>query len=95
MIIGIVYNYLIKWWSFTPPFYMYMNDESIMIFGKHKGKALRDVPHSWFVYMHDRGKLTGQLKAYAEQAVPILRFVAEKNNVERDGSKSRTEDDTE
>ncbi len=55
-----------------------MNENSIMPFGKHKGKPLKDVPHSWFVYMYDRNKLSGALKQYAEENVPILRFVAEK-----------------
>lgn len=38
-----------------------------------------DVPHGWFIYMHDRGKLSGAMKKYAEETVTILRFVAEKN----------------
>ncbi len=55
-----------------------LTGNSIMLFGKHKGKPLSEVPDSWYVYMHDRGKLSGAIKQYAEENVPILRFVAEK-----------------
>ncbi len=55
-----------------------MSDESIMAFGKHKGKPLSEVPHSWFEYMYYRNLLTGDLKKYAEENVAIRRFEKEK-----------------
>ena len=55
-----------------------MKETDIMPFGKHKGKPLSEVPHSWFIFMYDRGKLTGEIKLFAEENVPILRFQAQK-----------------
>lgn len=57
-----------------------MTDQSIMPFGKHKGKTLGEVPHAWFEYMYFRNRLSGELKKYAEENVPIIRFEKEKNN---------------
>lgn len=55
-------------------------DNHIMPFGKHKGKPMSEVPHGWFVYMDDRGKLSGAVKKYAEENVLILKFVADRKN---------------
>ena len=51
-----------------------MNDNSIMPFGKHKGKKMADVPWGWLIWMYDRKVLSGGVKAYAETTVPILRI---------------------
>jgi uncharacterized protein (DUF3820 family) len=56
-----------------------MNDDTLMPFGKHKGKKLSDVPHGWFIYMNDRHRLSGKLKEYAEETVPILRIQRDMN----------------
>ena len=55
-----------------------MTSESIMAFGKHKGKPLSEIPHSWFEYMYYRHLLTGELKKYAEENVGIIRFQLDK-----------------
>ncbi len=55
-----------------------LTDNSRMSFGKYKGKRLGDIPDSYFLFMYDRKKLTAELKAYAEERVPILRYLAEK-----------------
>ncbi len=65
------------------------NDQTILSFGKHKNKPLKDVPDGWFIYMHDRGKLSAELKAYAEQRVPVLRFQAEKKKSRRGNPSGR------
>jgi uncharacterized protein (DUF3820 family) len=51
-----------------------ITDETIVPFGKHKGKKAGEVPNGYWLYMYDRNKLTGEWKKYAEQQVPILRF---------------------
>ncbi len=56
-----------------------MNPNSIMPFGKYKGKKLSDVPQGWFIWMHDRKLLKGELKQYAEENINILRFVKQQN----------------
>lgn len=55
-----------------------LTDTDLMPFGKHKGKPMIEVPQGWYIYMHDRGLLSGAVKKYAEENVPILKFVADK-----------------
>ena len=55
-----------------------MTDESIMPFGKYKGQALKDVPDSVLLWYYDNKKLSGQLKDYVEDRIPVLRFQKEK-----------------
>lgn len=52
---------------------MPLTDDSIMKFGKHKGKKLIDIPNGYFLYLYDRKMLNGELKIYVEQSVPVLR----------------------
>jgi uncharacterized protein (DUF3820 family) len=52
---------------------MILTDESIMKFGKHKGKKLVDIPSAYFVYLYDRKLVTGELKKYIEKSVPYLK----------------------
>ncbi len=59
---------------------MKLTDESIMPYGLHKGKQMKDIPQGWFIFHHDRGWLKGDVKDYAEENVPILRFVKEKRD---------------
>lgn len=55
-----------------------MTDDSLMPFGKHKGKPLRDVPDGYLLQLYDAKKLSGQLKEYVENRIPVLRFQKEK-----------------
>lgn len=54
-----------------------MTSIKTMPFGKHKGKKLEDVPHSYWLYLYDRNKLSGVLKEYVENTVPVLRTIKE------------------
>lgn len=54
-----------------------MNDNTILTFGTHKGKALANIPDSWFIWMYDNGKLSGELKKYAEDNIRVLQIQAE------------------
>lgn len=54
-----------------------------MPWGKHQGKPMKDVPHGWFIWQYDRGYLKGDVKKYAEENVPILRFQAEKEQKDK------------
>jgi uncharacterized protein (DUF3820 family) len=58
-----------------------MTDQYIIPFGKHKGKLLSEVPHSWYEYMYFRNKLSGEIKIYAEENVAIIRFEKQKQNL--------------
>lgn len=41
------------------------NDETLMPFGIHKGKALEDVPDRYFLFLHENGKINDKkLEAY-------------------------------
>jgi len=55
-----------------------MTDNSLMPFGKYKGKPLSDVPDSVLLFLYDRKKLSGQLKEYVENRIPVLRVMKEK-----------------
>lgn len=41
-----------------------MDDNSIMPYGKHKGKPLKDVPDDYLLYIYEEGIAKGDLKAY-------------------------------
>lgn len=43
-----------------------MNDNSLMPFGEHKGKALANIPESYFIWLHKNNKCSGELKKYIE-----------------------------
>lgn len=43
----------------------------------NKGKQLKDVPDSFFIWLHDRKQLKGELREYAEQRVPQLMILKE------------------
>ena len=57
---------------------MKLTDESKMPFGRHKGKLMKDVPHGYLIGLNDREQLKGAVREYAEENVPILRFLKEK-----------------
>jgi uncharacterized protein (DUF3820 family) len=52
---------------------MALTDDSIMKFGKHKGKKLSEIPNGYFLYLYDRKMLSEELKSYVEHSVPVLR----------------------
>ncbi len=45
--------------------------------GDHHGKPMKDIPHSWFIWMHDKKMLHGAVKDYAEANVPQLKTLKE------------------
>jgi uncharacterized protein (DUF3820 family) len=55
-----------------------MTGESIMPYGKHKGKRLDEIPDGYWLYMYDRKQLKGKLLKYVEETVPLIRFLKEK-----------------
>ena len=50
-----------------------MDENSHMFFGRYKGWKLKSIPASYFIYLLDEGKATGQLKAYIEANIEKLR----------------------
>jgi hypothetical protein len=57
-----------------------MDDNSILTQkGDHKGKKLSEIPDSWFLFMYDKCKLTGELKKYAIERIPMIRLMEEKH----------------
>lgn len=54
-----------------------MDGNSIMPFGKHKGKKLSDVPSGYFIYLFDRKQLKGELLKYAEENITQLKVMKE------------------
>jgi uncharacterized protein (DUF3820 family) len=57
-----------------------MDSNYILKFGKHKGKALKDVPHAYWRYMYDAKKLSPGLKKYVEENIPDIKHSIEKKS---------------
>lgn len=62
-----------------------MNDKSIMPFGKHKGKALINVPAEYLLWLYGAWKSGGfkgcpslKLKTYIEENLDVLQSEAER-----------------
>lgn len=55
-----------------------ITDTSIMPFGKYKGKALKDAPDGYLLWLYDHKKLKGELKEYVEERIPVLRVMKNK-----------------
>lgn len=55
-----------------------MTDTSIMPFGIHKGKALANVPAKYLLFLYKEGKCFGELRAYIESNMAVLRMEVEK-----------------
>ncbi len=43
-----------------------LNDNSIMPFGKYKGKAMIDVPDEYFLWLYTNGLKDGNIKDYID-----------------------------
>ena len=60
---------------------MALTDESIMPFGKHKGKEMANVPASYLLWIYDEWTLTNprfgfvhqEVKAYIEENLDVLK----------------------
>jgi uncharacterized protein (DUF3820 family) len=52
---------------------MKLTENSIMLFGKHKGKKLSERPNGYFLYLYDRKIIKGDLKKYVENLIPMLK----------------------
>lgn len=64
-----------------------MDDNTLLPFGdKYKGKPLKDIPDRFFIWLHDRKQLNGELKEYAEQRVPQLMVLKEIRERKKDGT---------
>ncbi|MBL7701498.1 MAG: DUF3820 family protein [Ferruginibacter sp.] len=49
-----------------------LTDDSIMKFGKYKGRKLIELPTGYLVGIYDRGIAKGELKKYIEETVPYM-----------------------
>lgn len=55
-----------------------LDDNSLMPWGKYKGKKMVDVPAEYLLYWYDDGKLTGDLLEYVKDNLQGLRVEAKK-----------------
>lgn len=51
-----------------------MDDNSIMPFGKHKGKKMANVPGDYLKWLYKERKAYGKLKAYIEENLDVIKF---------------------
>lgn len=49
-----------------------MTDESIMPYGKYKGKKMANVPASYLMWMHREGKLFQSIQEYVTENLDVL-----------------------
>jgi uncharacterized protein (DUF3820 family) len=56
-----------------------MDDNSIMKFGKYKDQKLANVPAGYLLYLYDQKIAKGELKAYIEDNIPVLRHQKEQD----------------
>ena len=49
-----------------------LTDNSIMLYGQHKGKKLIDVPASYFIYIYNNHKLQDDLIEYIEDNMEVF-----------------------
>lgn len=56
-----------------------MNEESIMPWGKHIGKKMKNIPAAYFLFLYDKNYLTGaqDVLKYITDRLPDLRKRAE------------------
>ena len=55
------------------PANMEYTDETVLTFGKHKGKTLADVPAAYLIWLYNEGIRDEGLKAYVEDNMQALR----------------------
>ena len=53
-------------------------DETIMSFGKHKGKAFANVPAGWFIWAYDNIKNNPKLTAYIKKNLDAFELESRK-----------------
>lgn len=49
-----------------------MTDESLMPFGKYRGRQMADVPADYLLWLYDAGKCFGQVKDYIFNNLDVL-----------------------
>lgn len=57
-----------------------MTDESIMPFGKFKGRKMANVPCFYLLLLHENKYAHGELKLYIESNLQVLKLEAERYN---------------
>jgi len=50
-----------------------LTDKSEMPYGIHKGKTMANVPAKYLIWLYENQKCTGQVKAYIEDNIEVLR----------------------
>lgn len=50
-----------------------LTDKSEMPYGIHKGKTMANVPAKYLIWLYDNQKCNGQVKAYIEDNIEVLR----------------------
>jgi uncharacterized protein (DUF3820 family) len=56
-----------------------MNDSSLMPFGKFKGVKMIDVPAEHLLYIYENYKLYGEVKAYIEENLDVIKEQIKRN----------------
>lgn len=49
------------------------NDNSVMPFGKYKGKKMIEIPADYLIWLHDQGCSNHQVKKYLNDNIDVLK----------------------
>lgn len=64
-----------------------MTDESLMPFGKHKGKAMANVPAHYLLWLWENADLRDPLKAYISENLEVIKDEIKKNEIKKSAGK--------
>ncbi len=60
-----------------------ITDDSTMLFGKHIGKPIKEVPHSYLLYIYHNNIARGDLRIYINNQLSVLNAQAAINTKNR------------
>jgi len=62
-----------------------MNGNTLMWFGKHKGKKLKDIPFGYFKFLYERNLIKSELlKKYLEENSSYIDFIRKTNELKEE-----------
>lgn len=64
-----------------------ITDESVMPYGKYKGKQMADVPAEYLQWLFDNGKCSPDVKRYIENNIDVLESQIIRNKIKRESCK--------
>jgi uncharacterized protein (DUF3820 family) len=51
-----------------------LDDNSIMPYGKYRGKKMIEVPEEYLIFLYEENKCSDEIKEYVEDNLDVLQF---------------------